>query len=246
MIVPVILSGGSGTRLWPVSRQLFPKQLMPMTGEDHSLFQSTILRVETIPDAGAPIVVCNESHRFMVASQMQEIDSFHGDIILEPFARNTAPAVALAALCAHESDPTLLILPADHHITDRNALLQAVATGLSHAKAGKLVTFGIIPTKPETGYGYIKGENISDNDALNIVRFVEKPNETATKRYLEDGSYFWNSGMFMFKASTYLEELKKFAPEIFSSCRTALEKGAKDLDFTPRCRIFCSLSHRFN
>lgn len=231
MITPVVLSGGSGTRLWPISRKLFPKQLMPMTGGNNSLLQSTLQRLKGLPNTSGALVICNEEHRFLVASQLQEIEHNPLDIILEPAGRNTAPAVALAALGTIEDDAILLVLPADHHIVDMDAFIAAVSRGLPFAELGKLVTFGIIPTKPETGYGYIKGGKPLENSAFTIEKFVEKPDLASAKEYLEDSSYLWNSGMFLFKASNYLEELQNFSPEILNACRLARENGVKDLDF---------------
>lgn len=230
MIIPVILSGGSGTRLWPVSRKLFPKQLIPMTGEKLSLLQTTVLRVSDIPNAESPVIVCNEEHRFMVASQLQEISCTPQSIILEPVGKNTAPA-ACAAAASVKGDPILLILPADHHIVDTPAFAEAVEAGVSLAEQGRLVTFGIVPTKPETGYGYIKCGNTINEKALKLERFTEKPNQEEAQSFLEEGGYLWNSGMFLFKASTYLSELEKFEPEMSSACQLALEKGTQDLDF---------------
>lgn len=232
VITPVILSGGSGTRLWPVSRKLFPKQLMPMAGGELSLFQATVGRLDAIAEVNAPVVVCNEEHRFMIASQMQELGREPQGIILEPVGRNTAPAVGVAALGVEELDPLLLVLPADHHITDAEALARAVEAGLPLALDGHLVTFGIVPSSPETGYGYIRtGSACGDSGAMQVERFVEKPDAPTAEKYLADGGYLWNSGMFLFKASAYLSELERLAPEMLEGCRAARRKGAEDLDF---------------
>lgn len=287
MIVPVILSGGAGTRLWPLSRELYPKQLLPLVG-DHTMLQETALRLEGVRDLAAPLVVCNEAHRFMVAEQLRQVGCPASTIILEPVGRNTAPAVAVAALraMAEGDDPLLLVLPADHVIERPEALRQAISVGAPAAENGRLLTFGIIPTAPETGYGYIKGGPLSvvrgplqedpdeaapgsnkssdqhgkkpedsnrpptvdrssttdngqrtadrfDNGPiLSVSRFVEKPDRATAEQYLAAGDYYWNSGMFLFKASSYLRELEKFAPQMVACCRDALDRAQRDLDFT--------------
>jgi len=240
MLIPVILSGGSGTRLWPLSRELYPKQLLPLVG-DRTMLQETAARVDGIADVGAPMVVCNESHRFMVAEQLRALGAAPGAILLEPVGRNTAPAVAVAALvaleAAHESgaagsgDPVLLVLPADHVIRDVTAFQAAVAAGRVAAEAGKLVTFGIVPDRPETGYGYIRRAT-GDGPAFPVAEFVEKPDLATAVRYVQSGEYYWNSGMFMFRASTYLAELKQFAPAMLGACEAAVGAATRDLDFT--------------
>ena len=237
MIVPVILAGGSGTRLWPLSRGLFPKQLINLI-DDHSMLQNTLLRPLGIPDIAPPVVICNEDHRFMAAEQMRRVNCT-GTILLEPVGRNTAPAIAVAALQVALEHPqaTLLILPADHVITDMTAFHGAVAAGEAHAAAGALVTFGIVPTGPETGYGYIKkGDPVSLTTGKNLTgcaieRFVEKPDLETAKGYVDSGQYLWNSGMFMFRADTVLEALTRHALDMVTACRAALEKGEEDLDF---------------
>lgn len=237
MIIPVILSGGSGSRLWPVSREMYPKQLLPLVGTA-TMLQETILRLKGFCDSANPVVVCNEDHRFMVAEQLRSIGCVASAIMLEPCGRNTAPAVALAALealTAHD-DPLLLILPADHVITDTAAFQQACLAATAYARQGKLVTFGITPNAAETGYGYIqKGQQIPLADAVEpaftVERFVEKPDLETAVQYLKSGAYLWNSGMFMFSAQRYLEELEKCAPEIVSACRIAHAKAHKDKDF---------------
>ncbi len=236
MLVPVILSGGSGTRLWPLSRELYPKQLLPLLGE-RTMLQETALRTSGI-EAGeaAPIVVCNESHRFMVAQQLRDVGVRPEAIVLEPVGRNTAPAVAVAALLAARSapegdDPILLVLPADHAIRDAGAFRASVRLGLDSARAGSLVTFGIVPNRPETGYGYIRRAE-GPGPVFPVARFVEKPDIETARRYLESGEYFWNSGMFLFRASRYLAELAKFAPVMLSACESAVEAAQRDLDFT--------------
>jgi len=240
MLVPVILSGGSGTRLWPLSRELYPKQLLPLVG-NRTMLQETAARVDGIADVGAPVVVCNESHRFMVAEQLRALGAAPGAILLEPVGRNTAPAVAVAALVVLEaaresgsagsSDPVLLVLPADHVIRDVAAFQAAVAAGRVAAEAGKLVTFGIVPDRPETAYGYIRRAK-GEGPAFPVAEFVEKPDLATAVRYVQSGEYYWNSGMFMFRASTYLAELKQFAPGMLIACEAAVAAATRDLDFT--------------
>jgi len=234
MILPVILAGGSGTRLWPLSRQLYPKQLIDIYNEN-TMLQNTLLRLEGIKGLGSPIVVCNEEHRFMTAEQLRKIGIDPRAIILEPVGRNTAPAIALAALKAIENkeDPLLLVLPADHVIEKINDFHTAVQAGLKHAEKGNLITFGIIPRSPETGYGYIKkGELLEkDTNASKIEKFVEKPDLLVAQKYTESGSYCWNSGMFMFKASAILKQLERHAPDIMNPCKQVIKKGTRDLDF---------------
>ena len=239
MLIPVILSGGSGTRLWPLSRELYPKQLLPLVGE-RTMLQETAARVAGVPGAAAPIVVCNESHRFMVAEQLRESDAAPQAILLEPVGRNTAPAVAVAALVALElnpsrragdPDPTLLVLPADHVIRDVAAFQSAVAAGRAAADAGKLVTFGVVPDRAETGYGYIRRE-AGQGPAYPVAEFVEKPDAATAARYLASGDYYWNSGMFLFRARAFLDELRAHAPEILAACERAVAAAKRDLDFT--------------
>jgi len=290
MIVPVIMSGGAGTRLWPLSRELYPKQLLPLVSEA-TMLQETQLRLNGLENLSAPLVVCNESHRFMVAEQLRQAQVPAGAILLEPVGRNTAPAVAVAALQAQKAgdDPVLLVLPADHVIVDCETFRNAVLHGAEYARSGKLVTFGIVPTKPETGYGYIRaaerlecsrhlssvtchlqktrdqgpmtndstaqaavtndqgpmtndptaqavvtndqGPMTNDATGFTVAEFIEKPDLATAEAYLASGDYFWNSGMFMFRASRYLEELATFAPQMLACCREALEKAQRDLDF---------------
>lgn len=238
MMIPVILSGGSGTRLWPLSRSSYPKQFLPIT-EEKTLLHLTLERISKLNQKLAnfqnPIIVTNENHRFIVAEQLRQ-QKTPAQILLEPIARNTAPAIAAAAELAlsHGEDPVLLILAADHVIEQQEAFNEAVAVGLSAAEAGKLVTFGIVPTAPETGYGYIKSQNKIEQTQLQsypVAQFVEKPNLETAQQYLADGSYLWNSGMFMFKASTYLQELKKFNPAILKNAKNAIHESKNDLDF---------------
>lgn len=235
MIIPVILSGGSGTRLWPLSRALRPKQLLPLVSEG-TMIQDTVSRLQGVSELAEPIIVCNEEHRFMIAEQMREIDVHPSAIILEPFGRNTAPAVAISAMKAEEadSDVVVLVLPADHVIQNTEAFHKAVSTGYEAAMEGNLVTFGIIPHVAETGYGYIKaGAALSDDDQQVCVveQFVEKPDKKTAESYLDQGGYYWNSGMFMFKASEYLNELGKFNNEMLSASKKSLENSAADMDF---------------
>ena len=230
MITPIIISGGSGTRLWPLSRKLRPKQFIGM-GNDTTLFQDTILRLPE--DLSDPLIICNEEHRFLVAEQLRQIGSNNSGIILEPTGKNTAPAIALAALklIDNSQDPSLLVLSADHLINDNKAFQKAINIAKTYSEQGKLVAFGVKPTKPETGYGYIEVDNSLDTKCYDIQSFKEKPNLTNARNYLDSGSYYWNSGIFMFKASEYLDELNKFEPEILSICRKSYNKTDKDLDF---------------
>ena len=232
MIVPVILSGGSGTRLWPLSRKMHPKQLLPLLNET-TLLQDTVNRFGRAADIDHVVVICNESYRFMVAEQVRETKIKGVDIILEPVGRNTAPAIALAAFNAmqDEQDHTLLILPADHDIKDVDGFLEAIKLGQSQSDSGNLVTFGIVPDMPETGYGYINaGDSIADH-CYSVAGFVEKPDRATAESYIEQGSYYWNSGMFMFKASTYLAALERLRPDMFEACHNAYNKAERDLDF---------------
>ncbi len=233
MIIPVILSGGSGTRLWPLSREAYPKQFLPLV-DRRTLLQNTALRIAGLADATAPLVVCNEEHRFMLAEQLRAVGIQPAAVILEPVGRNTAPAVAVAALHAQRegTDPTLLILPADHVIADVEGFRAAVRQVAPHAEAGRLITFGIVPTVPETGYGYIKaGPSLDESRVCAVERFVEKPDLATAQHYLESGDYYWNSGMFMFRASAFLAELERLAPAMLAACQQALATGRADTDF---------------
>lgn len=229
-MIPVILSGGSGTRLWPLSRGQFPKQFLPLIS-NHTMLQETVLRLNGVEGMKAPIAICNEDHRFMMAEQLWEIGIKPSAIILEPMGKNTAPAVAIAALTAESEDDVLLVLPADHVISDLEVFHYAIAQAKVLAEQGKLVTFGIVPTEPETGYGYIKRNALQQGGAFNVAAFVEKPDLDTAKYYLESGDYFWNSGMFAFKAGSFLQELNKFNPDMLLACRRALEAAKVDLDF---------------
>ena len=231
MLTPVILSGGVGSRLWPISREFHPKQFLPLAG-DLSMLQETLKRTGGLEETN-PIIVCNEEHRFMVAEQLRQVELDASALILEPEGRNTAPAVALAALHALslDSDAVLLVLPADHLIQDVGAFVSAVGKALPHAQQGHMMTFGITPSSPETGYGYINRGDSLDTDIYALNKFVEKPDEETAIAYLDDGSYLWNSGMFLLRAATYLEELDKYAPQILACCREAMDGAEADMDF---------------
>jgi mannose-1-phosphate guanylyltransferase/mannose-6-phosphate isomerase len=239
MLTPVLLSGGVGSRLWPVSRETHPKQFLPLSGEV-SMLQETLQRTSGL-SAAAPVVVCNEEHRFMVAEQLRQLDIEAGALILEPTGRNTAPAVALAAVQAVAADPesVLLVLPADHLIRDVDAFIAAVDKALPLAQEGKLMTFGVVPTAPETGYGYIKcGASLAD-DLYQLDRFVEKPDADTARDYLASGGYLWNSGMFLLRAQSYLDELGKHAPDMLSCCQKAMASATVDMVFVrPDAEIF--------
>jgi len=231
MLTPVILSGGVGSRLWPLSREYYPKQLLALVG-NNTLLQDTVLRLKGLPDQSAPLMLCNETHRFLVAEQLRRIGVSPANIILEPVGRNTAPAVAVAALAAVDPNALLLVLPADHIIADTAAFREAVTAGIPLAQANYLVTFGIVPNCPETGYGYINATDaIEDTVALSVERFVEKPDIETAQQYIDSGNYYWNSGMFLFKASQYLKELEMFNPDIVGTCRIAMENALEDQDF---------------
>lgn len=231
MLIPVILSGGVGSRLWPVSREAFPKQFQVLGG-NQSMLLETSARLSGL-EAGDAIIVCNEDHRFLVAEQLRTSKTGASAILLEPVGRNTAPAVAVAALQALtvSKDAVLLVLPADHLIKDVEAFQAAVEQGLPLAQAGKMVTFGIVPDGPETGYGYIKAGAALSDAANEIASFVEKPDLETAKGYLADGSYRWNSGMFLLSAKAYLDELKQHAPDIAAASEKAFSGAEKDLDF---------------
>ncbi len=228
-MIPVILSGGSGTRLWPLSRSQHPKQFLPLVSE-HTMVQETVLRLQGLKNLQPPLAVCNENHRFMMAEQLREIGIHPAGIILEPVGRNTAPAIALAALTA-QADDTLLVLPADHVITNVSSFQSIVEKADKLAQQGYLVTFGIVPTAPETGYGYIRAGQTKDENSFHIDAFVEKPDLDTARQYVDSGEYYWNSGMFAFKAGRYLEELEKFQPDILKACKQSLEHAQRDLDF---------------
>lgn len=232
MITPVILAGGSGTRLWPLSRKMYPKQFLPLSSE-LSMLQETIARLAGIKTSD-PQVICNEEHRFLVAEQMRKT-GLKTKILLEPVGRNTAPAIALSALELKESGQgsmVMLVLAADHIIENVSAFHCAINTALPQAEVGKLVTFGIVPTEPATGYGYIRGaSNPNADPVMSVSAFVEKPDLDTAASYLDSGDYFWNSGMFMFRADRYLEELATHRPDMLSACERAMKGISYDLDF---------------
>ncbi len=231
-IIPVVLSGGTGSRLWPLSRKLYPKQFIPLKG-DKSLYQSTLERITDLNGVEKILTICNDEHRFMAAEQARQTGVEHSEIILEPVGRNTAPAITIAALHAMstQDDAYLLVLPADHILGDKQKFAVAVQYAYEVA-ANNLVTFGVMPTRAETGYGYIKHDNktISDN-AYSVTKFVEKPDLKTAESYLKSGNYLWNSGMFLFRAELFLQEIQQYQPEVYNACKQAYEKSEKDLDF---------------
>ena len=231
-IIPVILSGGSGTRLWPLSRKQYPKQYLSLVG-DNTMLQETILRLDGLDNLADPIIICNANHRFLVAEQCQQINIKNPTILLEPVGRNTAPAIAAAALQSLKTldDAVLLVLSADHVIKDIDAFHQAINVANKQAQNGKFATFGIVPTNANTGYGYIKSSEDNNDGAYKVEEFVEKPDLKTAESYLEKGNYLWNSGMFMFQANTLINELTTHAPEIVMSVNDAVNNAEQDLDF---------------
>mgnify|MGYP000507019130 CR=1 FL=1 len=235
-IIPVILSGGSGTRLWPLSREAYPKQLLKLVS-DETLLQQTVTRLKHFEGVSAPVIVCNGEHRFLIAEQLREINVTPRALFLEPVARNTAPALAVAAhaLLRDEPDALMLVLPADHLIARPRQFAEALKAAAAAAQAGKLVTFGVVPTGPETGYGYIeRGAALEHDGAYAVARFIEKPDAARATEFVAQGSFYWNSGMFLFGAKKYLDELGKTHPDMVSCTAQALEKSYTDLDF---CRL---------
>ena len=230
--MPIILSGGSGTRLWPASRKNHPKQFLALTN-DHSLLQNTVLRLQNMEALDAPLIICNETHRFMVAEQLHELDVKPNSIYLEPVGKNTAPAIAIAAFHAQKQDKNAIIavFPSDHIIENKEALQQSLVIAEQQAQQNALVTFGIVPTWVETGYGYIQRGRIINEDCWRIARFAEKPNAVEAKHYFQSGEYYWNSGMFMFRADVYLNTLKRWQPTMFNACSRVFAKRQCDLDF---------------
>lgn len=232
-MLAVILSGGSGTRLWPLSREAYPKQFLPVVSDD-SLLAETIDRGLALDDKARVLAITNEEHRFVVAAHLQaQAPERTAGIILEPVGRNTAPAIALAALAAAEENPEelLLVMPSDHVLKNQDVFRQAVSQGAEAARSGKLVTFGIVPSAPHTGYGYIKA-GAAHEGYNDVAAFVEKPDEDTARQYLKEGDYFWNSGMFLFRADRYLEELESQQPEMMKACRAAWKERNADMDFT--------------
>ena len=231
-IIPVILSGGSGTRLWPLSRKQYPKQYLPLVG-DNTMLQETILRLNGLDNLADPIIICNSDHRFLVAEQCQQIDINNPTILLEPVGRNTAPAIAAAALQSLQDseDKLLLVLSADHAIQDIDAFHQAINIATKQAQEGKLVTFGIVPTDANTVYGYIKSSKERINGSYKVEEFIEKPDLITAKSYLDHGNYLWNSGMFMFQPITLVNELNAYSPDIVVSVNDAVNNAVQDLDF---------------
>lgn len=234
MLVPVILSGGAGTRLWPLSRELYPKQFLPLVDE-RTMIQETALRASGLPGLAGPIVVCNEAHRFLVAEQLRQVGVAPRSILLEPAGRNTAPAVAVAALAAlsgpaGDGDPLLLVLPADHVLGDVAAFRRAVESAVSSAREGRFVTFGVVPTHAETGYGYIR-QGAGSGPVRPVAEFVEKPDADRARAFVGSGDYLWNSGMFLLPAQGYLDELGRLDPAMLAACRSAYEAAERDLDF---------------
>ncbi len=232
-ILPVIMAGGTGSRLWPLSREQHPKQFLKLHG-DTTMLQETVSRLATL-DTLDPVIICNDDHRFLVAEQLREIGKLANNIILEPEARNTAPAIALAAFTAlkkkPDNDPLLLVLAADHVIQHETSFVRAVNSAVTLAEAGNLVTFGIVPTHAETGYGYIRrGKKVSEI-AYKVAQFAEKPDAKNAQHYLESGNYYWNSGMFLFRATQFLAELKKYRPDIYTACEHSASRLTEDLDF---------------
>ncbi len=227
VIYPVVLSGGAGTRLWPLSREFFPKQLLCLDG-DQTLLQQAILRVDGINAVAAPLLICNEEHRFLVAEQVLEIGKKPIEIVLEPIGRNTAPAATLAALALQRHDPQalMLLMPADHVIRDVAAFQRVMKEGAQLAQQGMLVTFGIVPNAPETGYGYIRR-----GEGHRVAEFVEKPDVATAERYLKAGNYLWNSGIFLMRADIWLQEIERHRPDILKACRAAYSGGKRDVDF---------------
>jgi len=236
-LYPVVMAGGSGSRLWPLSRVLYPKQFLCLKGE-LTMLQTTVCRLDGV-ECESPVVICNEQHRFIVAEQLRQLNKLTENIILEPVGRNTAPAIALAAMAVKrhnpKADPLMLVLAADHVIADEEAFRTSVRQAIPWAEKGKLVTFGIVPDMPETGYGYIRRGELAqgqeDAVAFDVAQFVEKPNLETAQGYVASGEYYWNSGMFLFRAGRYLEELKKYRPDIYSACEKAMDATDPDLDF---------------
>jgi mannose-1-phosphate guanylyltransferase/mannose-6-phosphate isomerase len=232
-LYPVILSGGSGSRLWPLSREHYPKPLLPLVSSQ-TLLQETACRLDPVPGLGDAVYVCNEEHRFLVAEQVAQLDRSPSTIILEPQGRNTAPALTLAALYLVQQDPdaAMVVMPADHVMQQPGQFVEAVERGAVLAQDGALVTFGVVPDTAETGYGYIRrGAKVADGTAFEVSRFVEKPDQSTADKYLSEGGYYWNSGIFLMRADRWLDEIKQYRPDILAACRRALGEGSQDRDF---------------
>ena len=238
-LIPIILCGGSGSRLWPLSRLSLPKQYLSLSlnsQDKNTLLQKTILRTKNIKNISNPILICNEENRFIAAEQLRNVNNCKNSILLEPFGRNTAPAITIGALKAleKEDNPNILIMPSDHEIKDIDKFRLIIEEGIKYANQGRLVTFGVIPKSPETGYGYIQSEDPLDPNNIkgaNIVKFIEKPNQVVAEKLIKDRRYLWNSGIFLFNAKSIIEEIKKFCPDIFVSCSKSFTKKIIDLDF---------------
>ena len=232
-MIPVILSGGSGSRLWPLSRGMYPKQLLPLADAKLSLLQQTVLRASTSAEVQAPVVVCNDQHRFMVAEQLRQIDAEQATIILEPEGKNTAPAIALAAFQIASTNPDQIIaaMPADHVVADTQKFADSLAVGVALAKRGNLVTFGIVPTHAETGFGYIRRGAEAGEGAFEVAEFKEKPAAETALQYVESGEYYWNGGIFVFRVAEFLSELKRYCPDVYAACEKAVAESRPDLDF---------------
>ena len=236
-IIPIILSGGVGTRLWPLSRKSFPKQYQNIIKKNNaSLIQQTYKRIKGVKNLEKPIIICNEEHRFIVAEQMREINICPKSILLEPFGKNTSAAITLASLQSINlyADPILLVLSADHEIDNNEDFKKTISEAREHAEKGNIVTFGVPPTSPEVGYGYIEANkeiNQTSSEAYKIVKFIEKPNKAKAIELIKNKKFLWNSGIFMFKAKVMLEEVKKYAPKVYSCCQESLENKTSDLDF---------------
>jgi len=228
-MIPVVLSGGVGSRLWPLSRGMYPKQLLALADPELSMLQQTIKRLDGLADVAPPIVVCNEEHRFMVGEQLQQLSICDATILLEPEGRNTAPAIALAAFHA-EPDEVMVVMPADHVIENIVGFQAAIEVANTLAQQGDLITFGIVPTGPDTGFGYIKS-GAAVSGGYRVTEFKEKPTQDVAQQYMDDGGYYWNGGIFVFTAAAYLAELKKFAPQVYLACEQAMQSASSDLDF---------------
>jgi mannose-1-phosphate guanylyltransferase len=232
MLCPVVMAGGSGSRLWPLSRELYPKQFLRLGNSQLTMLQATLGRLQGL-ECESPWIICNEQHRFIAAEQLRQVGIEHAGILLEPEGRNTAPAVAMAALMSLEQadDPLLLILAADHEISDLQDFHQGIAAAQELAEAGYLVTFGVVPSCAATGYGYIKKAEAIDDLGFSVERFVEKPDLESASRYIASGEYLWNSGMFLFKASRFIEELTLYRPDIVDACRASISGRSQDMHF---------------